>query len=236
MSKIGDSTVAVILARGGSKGVPFKNLKPILGTPLVEWSLRAARASKLIDKVILSSDDEDIRQIGYRLGCEVHERRAEDALDSTSSEQSLLAAINEHPAATEASIVILIQPTSPFTTPKDLDSAIEIFEERGLDSLVTVVQNHTFLWEIGINGLASPNYDPKNRPRRQDMMEQFAENGAFYITNREILEKQGCRLGGKIGAYLMDAHHSVELDEETDLVILEALAKTLRLVPEPISD
>jgi len=225
------TVLAVILARGGSKGIPRKNLRKLSGTPIVEWCIRSAKASKRIDGVLLSSDDDEILQLGIRLGCDIHERNHKDALDTTSSEQSLLAAINESNEASGASVFVLIQPTSPLTLPQDFDSAIETYFERKLDSLVSVVPNHTFLWELREGGHSIPNYDPENRPRRQEIEGQFAENGAFYITSRELLEGRNCRLGGRIGMHVMEPHHSVEIDDEIDFIILEELVKILKLAP-----
>ena len=226
------TTLAVILARGGSKGIPGKNRKLLRGTPLVEWCLRAALNSNQIDTVLLSSDDQTIQDIGHSLGCEVHIRKPEDAMDTTSSEQSLIAALHEHPSGTDAEVVLMVQPTSPFTTSQDFDAALTQFVNGNYDSMVTAVDNHTFSWQIQADETATPTYDPKHRPRRQDNKNKRQENGAFYITKRSILEAENCRLGGRIGCYTMADYNRIEIDDEFDWVLIETIAEKLNLQPE----
>ncbi len=220
------SIVAIILARGGSKGIPNKNLRPFNGAPLVDWSLNAALGSKKIDTVILSSDSEEILARGKKLGSETHHRSVEHAKDTTSSEESMLAVIREHSVAQSAEILILVQPTSPLTKSEDFDSALELFEREQFDSLATGTLAHSFFWEVDEIGNARPNYDPKFRPRRQEMQNMRKENGAFYITKRKIWEKYNCRLGGKIGFYTMEPFQSIEIDTELDWEILEIFLTT----------
>jgi N-acylneuraminate cytidylyltransferase len=226
------TTLAVILARGGSKGIPGKNSKLLCGTPLVEWCLRAAMNASLIDNVLLSSDDESILNIGRTLGCQVHTRKSEDAQDTTSSEQSLMAALREHPSGDDAEIVLMVQPTSPFSTADDFDSALAQFANGNYDSMVTAVKDHTFSWQIEADETATPSYDPTNRPRRQDIQHKRQENGAFYITKRKILEAENCRLGGRIGCYTMADHNRTEIDDDFDWVFIETIAEKLNLQPE----
>ena len=218
--------VAIILARGGSKGIPQKNVRPFGGLPLVEWSLSAALKSLKIDSVILSSDSPEIVAHGKRLGCEVHKRSARHAEDSTTSEESMLAVINEHPIAQSANVLILVQPTSPLTKPEDFDSALELFEKGRFDSMATGVLDHTFNWEVDEKGNAKPNYNPKLRPRRQEMKHSRKENGAFYITKRKIWDEHKCRLGGKVGFYTMEPYQGIEIDTELDWEILEKQLKS----------
>jgi len=226
--------LAVILARAGSQGIPGKNLRKISNTPIVEWSIRSALSSELISKVLLSSDGDEICSVGERLGCDVHRRKKVDAMGTTSSEQSLLAALREYQESSEYSTIVLIQPTSPLTTPEDFDRAINMFFEGKYDSMVTVVPSHTFIWRSDDSEKPTPDYDPRNRPRRQEMENKFSENGAFYITNRKLLEESKCRLGGRIGMYVMQPHHSVEIDEEVDLKIIQELVNSMNLKPSSL--
>ena len=220
------SVVAIILARGGSKGIPRKNLRLLGGIPLVDWCLNATLKSQKIDSVILSSDSEEILERGKKMGCDIHNRSSEHAQDITSSEESMLAVINEHPIAKSAEILILVQPTSPLTKSEDFDLALELFENEGFDSLATGTLDHSFNWEVDERGNAKPKYDPKFRPRRQEMKNSRKENGAFYITKRKIWEEQKCRLGGKIGFYTMESYQGVEIDTNLDWEILEAYLKS----------
>jgi N-acylneuraminate cytidylyltransferase len=213
----------------------MKNIKHLCGTPLVEWILRAAMNANCIDSVILSSDSEAILDVGRDLGCDIHVRNACDAEDTTSSEQSLIAVLKEHPLAKNAATILMVQPTSPFTTSADFDSALKMFVEGEFDSMVTAVKHHDFHWQIEEDGTATPAYDPHKRPFRQQMHGQRRENGAFYITSRELLDSTACRLGGRIGCHTMAAHNGIEIDEKLDWVMIEMLAKKLGLTPEPLA-
>jgi len=217
------SIVAIILARGGSKGIPKKNLRLFGNAPLVDWCLNAALKSKKITTVILSSDSEEILERGENLGCEIHHRSPKHAQDTTSSEESMLAVISEHPMAQSADILILVQPTSPLTEAEDFDLALDLFENEGFDSLATGTLDHSFMWQVDEKGNAKPNYNPQSRPRRQEMKNSRKENGAFYITKKQIWEEHKCRLGGKIGFYTMKPIQSLEIDSELDWTLLEEL-------------
>jgi N-acylneuraminate cytidylyltransferase len=118
--------------------------------------------------------------------------------------------------------VVLMQATSPLTMPSDLDEALMQMRQEGLDSLLSVVENHVFQWSIGADGTATPlNYDPQRRPRRQDIPDRVAENGAFYIATREVWDNAACRLGGRTGAYVMQPWQAWEIDTEHDWARLE---------------
>jgi N-acylneuraminate cytidylyltransferase len=121
-----------------------------------------------------------------------------------------------------------IQATSPLTRAADLEAAFEQFGARGLDSLLTGVRMRRFLWTTDAKPL---NYDPRRRPRRQDFDGVFTENGAFYITRREVLERCECRLGGRVGIYEMDEAHAVELDEPSDWELLDRRLRERAAVP-----
>ena len=220
-----NSIVAIILARGGSKGIPNKNLRLFGDLPLVDWCLNAALKSKKITTVILSSDSKEILERGENLGCEIHHRSPKHAQDTTSSEESMLAVINEHPLAQSADILILVQPTSPLTEAEDFDLALDLFEKESFDSLATGTLDHSFTWQVDEKGNAEPNYNPKSRPRRQEMENSRKENGAFYITKRQIWEEHKCRLGGNIGFYTMKPFQSIEIDTELDWELLEEYLK-----------
>jgi len=224
--------LAVVLARGGSKSIPRKNLKKLCGTPLVSWVLRSLRRTDSVDAILLSSDDQDILDIGSSEGVELHRRLPEDAEDSTSSEQSLIAALNSFDPSRRFETIILVQPTSPFTSSKLFDEAIEQFFGSGYDSMVTCTSRNVFQWEISTNGEAIPDYDPEDRPQRQDRENIFVENGAFFITDRDILEEKKCRLSGNIGVFKMPYLHNWEIDEPLDWIVLEGIAAHLGLIPE----
>ena len=221
-------TIAVIPARGGSKGVPGKNLRHIKGTPLIAHTIRAARRAELIDKVVVSSDDNEILAVSRANGAIAIKRPEELATDEAPTETAL-----EHTVKTleeqgdEIRLVILLQCTSPLRDEHDIVDALIQLESDNADSLLSVCSTHAFFWKKDIiTGDAIPQYDFKNRPRRQDFTSEdrvYRENGAIYITKRDILMNQHNRLGGKITLYIMPEHMSMEIDSEFDLWLAEEL-------------
>ena len=214
-------TVALIPLRGGSKSIPKKNIKPIAGKPLCAWTLEAAATATLIDTVYVSTDCAEISAVVQSLGLGVHiiDRPAELATDEASTEAVML----HFMAHVAFERLVTIQATSPQLRPQDLDEALMQFDRDGLDSLLSAVRTKRFFW----NDDATPiNYDPLQRPRRQDFTGTLMENGAFYVTRREILERHRCRLGGRIGIYEMPEESAIEIDEPEDWEMVErSLAK-----------
>ncbi|DAC09593.1 MAG TPA: hypothetical protein D7I09_05765, partial [Candidatus Poseidoniales archaeon] len=140
--------------------------------------------------------------------------------------------LKHHPEAQQANIVVLMQATSPLTLPGDLDAALRQMAAQNLDSMLSVVENHVFQWSLGDDGTATPlNYDPQQRPRRQDIPDRVAENGAFYLATREVWESQACRLGGRTGAFVMQPWQAWEIDTEDDWMRLETLVRERSLEP-----
>lgn len=216
------SVVAIICARGGSKGIPRKNIRPFAGHPLIAWTIRAALASEGIDHVVLSSEDDEILAVAESYGAHVHRRPESLATDAAATDPVVIDVLDHHPVGQQASTVVLMQATSPLTMPSDLDAALAQMSEEGLDSLLSVVDNHVFQWSIGPDGTATPlNYDPQQRPRRQDIPDRVAENGAFYLATREVWASSACRLGGRTGAYIMQPWQAWEIDTENDWTRLE---------------
>lgn len=209
--------VALIPLRGNSKSIPKKNIKPIAGKPLSAWVLEAAAATSIIGTYV-STDSQEIVNVvqSLGLGVQVVNRPAEFATDEASTESVLLHFMSQ----VDFDVLVTIQATSPLLTAQDLDAAIAQFKAQGLDSMFSAVRTRRFFW----NDDATPiNYDPLHRPRRQDFAGTLMENGAFYITKREILERYQCRLGGKIGVYAMDEATAVEIDEPEDWERVERL-------------
>ena len=203
--------IALIPARGGSKRITGKNIKPMAGKPLLYWAAKAAKGSKYIDEVWVSTEDPKIKGLVEHLGLgvKVLDRPVELAEDSSSTE-SVMIHFMEH---VDFDVLTLIQATSPLTTGSDLNTAIELFFENKYDSLLTGVLQKKFFWTPDGKPL---NYDYMHRPRRQDFEGVIHENGAFYLTRREILEKNRNRLGGKIGIYLFPTERGMDIDEPSD--------------------
>lgn len=214
--------VALIPLRAGSTSIPGKNVHPLAGRPLCDWSIRAALDSGVFESVWVSTDSDEIEQIARRTGAEVHRRAPETATETASSESAMLDFAAAHPGF---DVLALVQATSPLTRPEDFVGARDRFLAEEADSLVTVVRQRRFRWSASAAGAEAVNYDPAARPRRQDWEGELIENGAFYFTRKALLDSAKCRLGGKIRVFEMAAHTSFEVDEPEDWTILEALAR-----------
>jgi CMP-N,N'-diacetyllegionaminic acid synthase len=219
--------LALIPARGGSKGLPGKNIKEILGKPLIAYTIEQAKQSATIGKVCVSTDDEEIAKIAGKYGAEVLWRPAEISGDTASSESALLHALDvlKNEQNYEPDLVCFLQCTSPVRKPDDIDNAVKKLLSEGSDSLLTVSPSHRFLWRDGPRGAESINYDFKHRQRRQDLEPQYVENGSFYLFRPAILKHSANRLGGKVALYVMDESASHEIDSHLDFAIIEVILR-----------
>lgn len=231
MSSAGE-TVAFIPVRGGSKSIPLKNIKKLAGKPLVCWSMEAAMNCRLIDKVYICTDSEEIRNtvveyLEYSNNenkNKVHciSRSEETSSDTASTESVML----EFAKTYEFANIVLIQATSPAITEDDLTSALDKYFNGEIDSILSVVKQKRFIWKED-NGSATPvNYDYNNRPRRQEFEGYYVENGAFYVTSKKDLLRTHCRISGRVGTYEMDEISYYEIDEISDWIIVEKLLQS----------
>lgn len=218
------SILCVIPVRGGSKGVPRKNLREVAGKPLVTWTIAQALACRPTLDVLVSTDDEEIARVCRAAGALVpFTRPAELAQDTTPTEpvvRHALAWWREHRGEPEA--VLLLQATSPVRLPGTLDRAVAQFAESGADSLVGVVPQAPFLWWAEDPPRAD--YDVRARPRRQDLTPQalrYRETGSLYLTRPRIYDTQDNRLGGRITLFVMDEVEGIDIDTEVDLALAE---------------
>lgn len=213
---------AIVLARGGSKGIPKKNVLDFCGKPLVAWSILQAKETPEIDRVYLSSDCDEILSIGKEYGAELINRPDEFASDTASSESAIKHALDviDH----EPDIVVMLEPTAPLRKKGDLTNAINLFIKEGWDSGFSGAELEDFLiWKRNENhDLVSVNYDYVNQTRRQDREPDYVENGAIYLFKPEVLYKNN-RFGGKIGISMMEFWQSFEIDNPEDWPFLETL-------------
>ncbi len=225
--------VAFIPVRGGSKSIPLKNIKEVFGKPLVYWTVRAACGCDEIDRVYVATDSAVIKDTVEKFVAEelkaggfskvqVIGRSAESAVDTASTEFAMLEFADNY----DFDNIVLIQATSPLLTSEDLDNGFKAYGEAGVDSVFSVVREKKFCWEIDENGIAhAQNYDPYHRPRRQEFDGVLIENGAFYITSKERLISTGNRFSGNIKAVEMPEDAFIDIDEPTDLLLVEKIMR-----------
>jgi N-acylneuraminate cytidylyltransferase len=220
--------LAIIPARGGSKGLPGKNLRQLNGQPLIVWSIQSALAAARVTDTVVSTDDEEIAAVARNSGAQVpFIRPAHLATDDAPTEPVMLHAVETmEQTRGRYDAVVLLQPTSPLRLHGTLDRALAAYEQASADSLVGVAESHLFFWQDGDPPQAS--YDYRNRPRRQDIpsaSRRYRETGSLYVTNRDLLMAEGNRLAGKVALFPMDEREQFEIDSQTDFAVLEALMK-----------
>lgn len=219
------SVTALIPARGGSKGIPGKNVYPLAGKPLVVHTIEQAIQSACITSTVVSTDDDLIAKISRETGVSVIRRPADISGDAATSESALIHAIETIFAQERVlpDLVVFLQCTSPLRRSWDIDGAVKTLLEQGADSLLSVSPSHRFLWTENADGARSLNYDFRNRPRRQDMQPQYIENGSIYVFRPQALLDTGNRLSGKIALYKMDEEAAVDIDSLLDMKLAEML-------------
>ncbi len=222
--KLPQLKIAIIPARGGSKGLPGKNIRTLAGKPLIAHSIINVKEAKLVDRVYVSTDDNEIAKISKDYGAEIINRPEELAGDTASSESALIHAVEQIEATgVTIDLVVFLQCTSPIRTETDIDNGIRKVKTEGADSLLSVSPSHRFLWQE-IDGITkSINYNYRHRPRRQDMQPQYVENGSIYIFKPWVLKELNNRLGGKVTLFPMSEAASWEIDSLLDFEIAESL-------------
>jgi CMP-N,N'-diacetyllegionaminic acid synthase len=216
--------LAIIPARGGSKGIPRKNVQPVLGKPLLAHTIEHALNATYVTRTVVSTDDEGIAGVARAFDAEVVMRPPELATDTATSESALRHVLDSLYAAEgyDPDLIVFLQVTAPIRRPFDVDRAIATLQAAGADSLLSVVPSHSFLWRrTGEGDAESVNYDYRSRPRRQDLEPQFAENGSIYVFKPWVLREHDNRLGGKIVLYEMDPWSGIDIDAPHDLALCE---------------
>lgn len=214
--------VAIIPLRAGSKGIPGKNKKKLLGRPLFSWTLGEAIFSNL-DKIYIFTDDENIidfvkKEYTWTDKVEIMVRSKESATDTASTEMGMKEFVER--IDYDFDILCLLQATSPLTSREDVNNCLDKIIKENYDSALTVVNTMRFIWNE--NG-ESINYDFNNRPRRQDFKGLLVENGAVYTTTKEQFLESGIRIGRKVAVVKMPEDTLTEIDEKEDWVIMEKL-------------
>ncbi|KOV91713.1 transferase [Streptomyces sp. NRRL B-1140] len=226
--------LAVIPARGGSKGVPAKNLLPVGGVPLVARAVRECRSARLVTDVVVSTDDQAIAAAAREAGAEVVLRPAAIAGDTATSEAAVLHAMDAHEALHGApvDVVLLVQCTSPFLVREDIDGVAGAIAENGADTAVTVAPFHGFIWRDAdteatsgeVSGGYGVNHDKSFRPRRQDRPQDLLETGAAYAMDAAGFREHRHRFFGHTELVRTDPARVLEIDDPHDLARARALA------------
>jgi len=221
-----ENVVAIILARGSSKGIPGKNIIEFCGKPLIAWTIEQLKQSKGINSIWVSSDSEKILSVSETFGAEVIHRPAEISGDLATSESGWLHSLDYIEKKVGCvDLVVAPQVTSPLREPRDIERGLWDFQEQKCDSLFSCsIVGALFYWERAQNGtLKSINYDYKNRKRRQDISQQYIENGSFYLFRPEVLRKFNNRFGGKIGMTKMEFWKMFQIDEPSDIKLCQVI-------------
>ncbi|MGJ3402657.1 cytidylyltransferase domain-containing protein [Glutamicibacter sp. Je.9.36] len=212
------NAMAIIPARGGSKGIRLKNLREIGGKSLLGRAIESARSAAAVSDVVVSTDHEQIKAAALRYGARVIDRPADIAGDTASSESVLLHALAN--AESQPEITVFIQCTSPFIDPEDLDAAIAAVSSKRADVSFAAVADHGFHWGLDPQGEAvAVGHDKLHRPRRQDREPRFRETGAFYVMDTRGFREAGHRFFGKVRVHEVPAEHGIDIDTEADLLL-----------------
>lgn len=233
--------LSIIPARGGSKGIPRKNIHALAGRPLISWTIEAANRAKLVDRVIVSTDDPEIAAASKEHGAEVIWRPEQISGDLASSESALLHTLDvlERKEGYKPDITVFLQCTSPLTLAEDIDGTVKVLLDENADSALAVTPFHYFLWKRDTNvGATGINHDKRLRLLRQQSEDQFLEVGAVYAMKTQEFREVKHRFFGNTALYVMPPERVLEIDEPIDLEIAEILlrkreqSRKLELIPD----
>ncbi|WP_417535290.1 cytidylyltransferase domain-containing protein [Methylophaga sp.] len=220
----GKKILALIPARGGSKGIPGKNIKSLAGKPLISWTIDAAKQSDYIDHLIVSSDDDNIINTAMEYGCDAPFKRPKHlAQDSSASMDVVMHALGQIEETYD--YLLLLQPTSPFRTTSHIDRIIEHTIDTETKVVVSVTQSKkhpAFMYTLEENKLC-PVLGHQKQKRRQDMPQVYEHNGALYLADISYLKEVKSYNVDGVGAFLIDPLHSIDLDEPLDWDFAEFL-------------
>jgi N-acylneuraminate cytidylyltransferase len=217
----GSKVLALIPARGGSKGVPRKNLRMVSGRPLIAWTIEAAKGSRYIDRLILSSDDDEIMQVAQEYGCEVpFRRRPELATDECGTMDVVIDALQRCPGY---DWIVLLQPTSPLRTAADIDGAIlQCATQQAIACVSVCLAEQNPHWMYFLEGAhLRPVIEGLSGTRRQDLPAVHVLNGAVYVAKAPDLMKNRSFLPSGVVGYEMPSSRSLDIDTEHDFHLLE---------------
>jgi len=220
----------IIPARGGSKGVPGKNKYPILGKPLINYTIESALDSLSLTDIIVSSDDESIKEIVLKYPSIIFHKRSDNiSRDESPINETIEAILNEYNSDNKYEAILLLQPTSPIRSGNQIDEAIKIFESNNFaNSLISVcsmddIHPARMYWKNNIELI--PIFEEYEHARRQDIPTVFFRNGSIYITKVEAFKKEKKIMAKPSISYLMPSSQLLNIDNPRDILIAEVLIK-----------
>lgn len=230
------NTVAVIHARGGSKRIPLKNIKPLGGNPLVTYMIEAAIKAKTVDRVIVSTDHPEIIRISEEYGAEVPFVRPEDISEDVPSELVTQHAVKflEKNENYTVDVAVTIQPTTPFCLPEDIDGCVNMLIGSDADSAITVGEVHErpeWMFYNDEDSYAKLFLSKELKGEigvSQTLQKLYMPNGAAYATRRDVLFEQDSIFGKKVKLWIMPRERSIDIDEPIDFEFAEFMSKTLQ--------
>lgn len=245
------TTLGIIPARGGSIGIPRKNLRLLDGRPLLAHTVEAAMHSQTLDRIVVNTEDDEIASVARSLGVTVQGRAEEFWHDNTFQEVDRLLqwAVGEHEReAGPIDVVVLLYPTSPLRPSDAIDATVRLVTQGGCDSALTLVESRQYLWrrtaanehdaraaagDTVLGPVEPTNYDPAQRgPNQLEGWNQWIENKAVYAMRRDLLMGTGCRLGGRVGGVRMSRLESIDVDTPDDLALAEAVLGSRKIGTE----
>lgn len=221
---------AIIPARGGSKGLPRKNVMDFNGKPMVAHSIELAMSTGLFDQVYVNTDDEEIATISEKYGATVMYRPEELGTDTAEvdplinwSLEYITNILNEE----VPDIMVLLYCTAPLRIAEDIVKTVNLVSEGKYDSALTLVEDHSYLWTVDSNGSAHPsNYIPSKRAARQsEAWNQYIENKSVYVFKSKDIMNSGCRINGNVGHYVMPKNRSIDIDSFEDYTLAIEMTK-----------
>ena len=223
------SLLALIPARGGSKGIPRKNIRPFCGKPLLQWSIDVALSSPSVDRLVVSTDDPEIAEVARAGGAEVpFLRPLELATDTAPGIAPVLHALQLLP---EVSEVLLLQPTSPLRQVDDVEAIVALHRQAGRDAVVSVVpssKHPAWMFDLSSEQVLRPLVTHSDAACRQQLPPAYALNGALFLASRSFLERERSFLTPKTMGYVMPPERSVDIDSVLDWQWGEFLMQQLR--------
>jgi CMP-N-acetylneuraminic acid synthetase len=225
--KMASKILAIMPARGGSKGLPRKNVLILAGKPMIAHSICAAKNSECVDRIVVSTDNEEIAEVSRKYGAEVINRPKELARDESPTIDAVMHALGAlGDLGYEPDAVVLLQPTSPIRLPQDIDGAVDAFLKGNGASVISVCEaSHPPFWDFKIeDGMLKPLFGAEYfRKRRQELPKAYVPNGSVYVSSPESLRKNRSFVSERIVPYVMPQDRSIDVDTAFDFRIAEAL-------------